>query len=617
MPSVSQPLKQSGYVNRKFDDDLDVLLKSFTIVEIEGVLGCGKTWTALAHAQSVTTLGDTKMVLPIIQANPHIALTGVAPHLIDVLGCGKTWTALAHAQSVTTLGDTKMVLPIIQANPHIALTGVAPHLIDDWTNLPELQELMYRESGRPGSYISVSSHIPQTEDIYVRRHAARGVKVRMRTCTIDELGFSRREVAWEDLVAGRFSPGSTTLELERTARLICSGGWPAGIGQEDEIARQTAECSVEEAILQVSTVFKKMVPTASVVLTAIADGAGEDTNHPALTKRIEQLGIKPPSRTTLSTYLGILERLCLIERVQGWDAPIRSKSRVRTKPRYFPVVKPPSRTTLSTYLGILERLCLIERVQGWDAPIRSKSRVRTKPRYFPVDCSVSTSMRQLAANDLLGNAPLFQACLKSMVLHELLCRVDSPASKTPGRVCYYSDADGLEIDFILLFDDGSWGLKSMVLHELLCRVDSPASKTPGRVCYYSDADGLEIDFILLFDDGSWAPINVELGEHQVTSSAKRIARLYNKLASNEGDGLEIDFILLFDDGSWAPINVELGEHQVTSSAKRIARLYNKLASNEGSGIHPPAFSAIILGSAAKRSHEKISDSFVFPITDLY
>ena len=108
MPSVSQPLKQSGYVNRKFDDDLDVLLKSFTIVEIEGVLGCGKTWTALAHAQSATTLGDTKMVLPIIQANPHIALTGVAPHLID-----------------------------------------------DWTNLPELQELMYRESGRPGSYIGL------------------------------------------------------------------------------------------------------------------------------------------------------------------------------------------------------------------------------------------------------------------------------------------------------------------------------------------------------------------------------------------------------------------------------------------------------------------------------
>lgn len=429
MPPVNQPLKQSGYVNRKFDDDLDVLLKSFKIVEIEGVLGCGKTWTALAHAQSATTLGDTKMVLPIIQANPHIALTGVAPHLID-----------------------------------------------DWTNLPELQELMYRESGRPGSYISVSSHIPQTEDIYVRRHAARGVKVRMRTCTIDELGFSRRDVAWEDIVAGRFSPGSTTLELERTARLICSGGWPAGIGQEDGIARQTAECCVEEAILQVSTVFKKKVPTASAALTAIADGAGEDTNYPALTKRIEQLGAKPPSRTTLSTYLGILERLCLIERVQGWDAPIRSKSRVRTK-----------------------------------------------PRYFPVDCSVSTSMRQLAANDLLGNAPLFQACLKSMVLHELLCRVDSPASKTPGRVCYYSDADGLEIDFILLFDDGSW----------------------------------------------------------------------------------------------APINVELGEHQVTSSAKRIARLYNKLASNEGSGIRPPAFSAIILGSAAKRSHEKISDSFVFPITDLY
>lgn len=102
------------------------------------------------------------------------------------------YASLTHAQSTTTLDDTEFVLPIIQANTYIALTGTTPHLIDNWSVVPDLQELMHREAGRAGSYIATSSYVEEPQDIYVRRHASNGTKIRMRPCTLAELDQSNR-----------------------------------------------------------------------------------------------------------------------------------------------------------------------------------------------------------------------------------------------------------------------------------------------------------------------------------------------------------------------------------------------------------------------------------------
>lgn len=45
-------LTRDGYRPRIVDKRLDVLLHSFGAVEIIGPKWCGKTWTALAHANS-------------------------------------------------------------------------------------------------------------------------------------------------------------------------------------------------------------------------------------------------------------------------------------------------------------------------------------------------------------------------------------------------------------------------------------------------------------------------------------------------------------------------------------------------------------------------------------
>ena len=50
-------LKPEGYADRIVDRQLERLLQLFGAVEVAGTMWCGKTWTSLAHAASVTRIG--------------------------------------------------------------------------------------------------------------------------------------------------------------------------------------------------------------------------------------------------------------------------------------------------------------------------------------------------------------------------------------------------------------------------------------------------------------------------------------------------------------------------------------------------------------------------------
>src|SRR5215469_11829779 len=79
-------LKQAGYKTRLADKKLTEYLKLFGAVSVEGPKWCGKTWTSLFHANSVTYIMDpagnysnkTRAEL-----NPSLVLEGKPPHAID------------------------------------------------------------------------------------------------------------------------------------------------------------------------------------------------------------------------------------------------------------------------------------------------------------------------------------------------------------------------------------------------------------------------------------------------------------------------------------------------------------------------------------------------------
>jgi len=74
--------RSAAYVPRIVDAQIDKYLTLFGAIEVSGTKWCGKTWSSLAHAASVTYV-DRGSNLQISIADPGYPLAGMRPHVID------------------------------------------------------------------------------------------------------------------------------------------------------------------------------------------------------------------------------------------------------------------------------------------------------------------------------------------------------------------------------------------------------------------------------------------------------------------------------------------------------------------------------------------------------
>ena len=357
-----------------------------------------------------------------------------------VRGCGKTSLCLASAQSITHCDEKNIVLPLIQADPRLALTGVRPHVIDEWADLPDLQEFAYRETSAFGEFLFTSSRRTEEPTRYVRTHQSRGARIKMHTLTLAEIGASDRSVSLSGLFRGEFEPKRSATSLGSIASLLYAGGWPQTIGMDSASAHAFASMHLESLLAGEVEAAGRKETTARRVLRAVCSNVGSDFTYDALAGFMAEDGEKVPSRNTVTGYLRTFEELFLVDRIDGWNAPVRAKSRVKIKPRYIP-------------------------------------------------CDAS-----------LG-----------------------PVS------CRWRHGD----------------IKALVGHDLQAYAGAISPGHAPRLCYYADADGLSVDYVLLSDDGRWAAFNVEVGEAQVAASIKRLERLKKKIANGgELQGPEFTAVIL-------------------------------------------------------------------------
>ena len=106
--------------------------------------------------------------------------------------CGKTWTSLAHGQSVVHIDDDA-VRSLVEIQPELALEGEPPHVIDEWQEVPRIWDAVRRrvdETGnaRGGFLLTDSS----TADMSKVSHSGAGriARVRMRPMSLQESGDS-------------------------------------------------------------------------------------------------------------------------------------------------------------------------------------------------------------------------------------------------------------------------------------------------------------------------------------------------------------------------------------------------------------------------------------------
>lgn len=159
----------------------------------------------------------------------------------------------------------------------------------------------------------------------------------MRPMSLTESGESDASVSLSGLFEGRFSNGEAKSDVRDIARMICKGGWPALIGRDEaaldlpsQYLNAMFSVSVEKAGLDGSSARRAAVSLArnmgkSVTYRTLYEDAFGARSEKRPNPGIYQQEVQP--------YARFFEQQYFVEEMLGWDAPVKSRSRVRTKPK--------------------------------------------------------------------------------------------------------------------------------------------------------------------------------------------------------------------------------------------------------------------------------------------
>ena len=335
--------------------------------------------------------------------------------------CGKSWTALAFGESVVHLDDPN-VKALAEADPTLALQGAHPHVVDEWQEVPSTWDAARRAvdaaGGEHGLFILTGSSTP-AKDAVTHSGAGRIARVDMSTMTLWERGLSTGAVSLSGLFDGSFEPSACDASLAPLADAICCGGWPALLGASAQTAAEVVDQYLD-------AMFEVSVPRK---------GGTSDMAR----RIVSSLARNVATAATLQTI--------------AQDAALGDEAGA------------PAASTVTSYLDMLESMYIIESLHGWDAPVRAKSRLRTKPKRYFADPSIPAAALGMGPERLLSDGQTFGLFFESLCIHDLRAYAACMPGAHPGSLRYYGDSDGLEVDAIIELRDGRWAALEVKLGE--------------------------------------------------------------------------------------------------------------------------------------------------------
>jgi predicted AAA+ superfamily ATPase len=347
---------------------------------------------------------------------------------VEVAGAkftGKTWCSLSQGESIVQV-DEDAIRQMIELDVELALEGGRPHIIDEWQDVPKIWDAVRRrvdaDGGTKGQFILTGS---STIDARKLSHSGAGriARLHMRPMSLFESGHSDGSVSLKELFEGALRPRQATTDIRLLARCVCQGGWPAAldcdVGLVGEIPAQYLD-----ALFRVSA---RKNGLDSYMARRVAHSLARNTGK-ALTYK--------------SLYADVTEG----------DPPGHSD------PGVF-------RKAIEPYISFFKEQYFVEDQAGWDAPIKSRSRVRTKPRRSFADPSLPASLLGVTPERLLLDTQLFGNLFEELCLRDLRVYASAMGITPEPLIRYYSDADGLEVDAIIELPDGRWGALEIKLSE--------------------------------------------------------------------------------------------------------------------------------------------------------
>lgn len=378
---------------------------------------------------------------------------------VEVAGpkyCGKTWSSMAHAQSIVHLDD-EGARRMAELDVSLALEGERPHVIDEWQDVPPVWDAVRRSvdssAGQRGLYLLTGS---STVDKTRVSHSGAGriARVPMRTMSLFESGESTGSVSLRGLFEGEFSGGSVATDVRDLARLVCRGGWPNALHLDEGVAGDIS-AQYLDALFSVS-----------------AEKAGLNG---AIARRLA-VSLARNVGTTM-TYR------TMYADVNEGDVPNG------VDPSFF-------RSELEPYIAFFSNQYFIEGQHGWDAPIKSKSRIRSKPKRTFVDPSLPASLLGMSPARLLRETQVFGALFEELCLRDIRVYCEALGTIPSPSVCYYGDADGLEVDIVVELPDGRWGAFEVKLsEEKVLQAEKSLLRLKDKVARNSAARNAEPSFL--------------------------------------------------------------------------------------------------------------------------
>lgn len=332
--------------------------------------------------------------------------------------CGKTRTAKEKAASFLFMQDpdyTTSYLKAADAKPSLLLRGETPRLIDEWQLAPVLWDAVrfaVDERGVTGQFILTGSAVPMDNAV---RHSGTGriSRMLMRPMSLYESLESNGNVSLKDLFDGNNdTTGLSTLTIERLAYALVRGGWPASVGEQDDIA------------------FKRVYDYVDAVINIDVSKVDEVEKSPSRVRALMR---------SLARNISTMSNMTTIRNdIAGNEQTISEK-------------------TIASHLNALRRIFVVEDLPAWNPALRSKTALRTSPKRHFVDPSIATAVLRITPDSLLDDFNTFGFLFESLCIRDL--RIYAQA--LDGEVFHYRDKSGLEADAIVHLKDGRWGAIEM------------------------------------------------------------------------------------------------------------------------------------------------------------
>lgn len=324
---------------------------------------------------------------------------------------GKTMTALHAAASYVFLDDPE-TQQILGVAPRTILEGDAPRLLDEWQLSPDLWNLVRRAvdaTPERGRFILTGSAVPADD---ATRHTGAGRILRLRQRTMS---------SWEKL-----EPASTSVSLSA----LFDGMRPS----PDLDAAPHLDVVIDDVLRPGFPALVDLdVENSATFLRAYVDEIGR-----ADIQRLADVRHSPD----------VIRRLiAAIARSVASDVAFTTLTAdVRT------VAPSINAETVSTYVGLLERMFIVEEQRPWTPALRSRARLRTAPKLHLVDPALAAAVLGAGHHQLRSDLTTLGLLFESAVVHDLAVLTTALG----GEVRHYRDSNGKEIDAVITLPDGRW-----------------------------------------------------------------------------------------------------------------------------------------------------------------